>query len=64
MIGPAYGRRHPNRVLSLGLYNDLRCESGILSQEHRLVWTKRDHDVPDDESFTVKGGMLAITCRE
>ena len=30
----------------------------------RLVWTKCDMDVPQDQSFTVEGGAPAITCPE
>jgi hypothetical protein len=29
----------------------------------RLVWTKCDMDVPDDQSFTVEGEAPAVTCR-
>jgi hypothetical protein len=28
----------------------------------RLVWTKCDMDVPDDQSFTVEDKAPAITC--
>jgi hypothetical protein len=30
----------------------------------RLVWTKCDMDVPDDQSFTVEGKAPAIICPE
>jgi hypothetical protein len=29
------------------------CESAIMDRGVRLVWTKCDMDVPDDQSFTV-----------
>jgi hypothetical protein len=39
------------------------CESAIMDRGVRLVWTKCDMDVPDDQSFTVEGEAPAITCR-
>jgi hypothetical protein len=40
------------------------CESAIMDRGVRLVWTKCDTDVPDDQSFTVEGEAPAITCQE
>ena len=41
------------------------CESAIMESGDRLVWTKCDRDVPDDQSFTIEGGEApAITCPE
>jgi hypothetical protein len=37
------------------------CESAILDRGVRLVWTKCDMDVPDDQSFTIEGEAPAIT---
>jgi hypothetical protein len=36
----------------------------IMDDGVRLVWTKCDMDVPDDQGFTVDGGEPAITCPE
>ena len=39
------------------------CESAIMDRGVRLVWTKCDMDVPEDQSFIVEGGEApAITC--
>ena len=39
------------------------CESAIMDRGVRLVWTKCDMDVPDDQSFMVEGGEApATTC--
>jgi hypothetical protein len=40
------------------------CDSAIMDRGVRLVWTKCDMDVPDDQSFTVDGEGPAITCPE
>ena len=41
------------------------CESAIMESGDRLVWTKCDMDVPDDQSFIAEGGEApAITCPE
>jgi hypothetical protein len=40
------------------------CESAIIDGGVRLVWTKCDMDVPDDQGFTVEGEAPAITCPE
>jgi hypothetical protein len=37
-------------------------ESTIMHPGVRLVWTKCDMDVPDDQSFTVEDKAPAITC--
>jgi hypothetical protein len=34
------------------------CESGIIDEGVRLVWTKCDRDVPADASFTVEDGAI------
>ena len=39
-------------------------ESAIVNGGVRLVWTKCDMDVPDDQSFTVEDKAPAITCPE
>jgi hypothetical protein len=39
-------------------------ESTIMHPGVRLVWTKCDMDVPDDQSFTVEDKAPAITCPE
>ena len=38
------------------------CESAIMDRGVRLVWTKCDMDVPDDQGFTVEGQAPTITC--
>ena len=40
------------------------CESAIMDRGVRLVWTKCDMDVPDDQSFTVEAEAPATTCPE
>jgi hypothetical protein len=40
------------------------CESATMDRGVRLVWTKCDMDVPDDQGFTVEGEGPAITCPE
>jgi hypothetical protein len=39
-------------------------ESTIMHPGVRLVWTKCDMDVPDNQGFTVLGEAPAITCPE
>jgi hypothetical protein len=40
------------------------CKSTITDRGVRLVWTKCDRVVPDDQGFTVEGEPPAITCPE
>jgi hypothetical protein len=39
-------------------------ESAIMARGVRLVWTKCDMDVPENQGFTVEGETPAITCSE
>lgn len=38
------------------------CDSAIMDRDVRLVWTKCNMGVPDDQRFTVEGEVSAITC--
>jgi hypothetical protein len=40
------------------------CDSAIMDRGVRLVRTKCDMDVPQDQSFTVESEAPAITCPE
>jgi hypothetical protein len=40
------------------------CESAIMGRGVRLMWTKYDMDVPDNQGFRVMGEAPAITCPE
>jgi hypothetical protein len=58
----------PRQITEPIYYDDGRvihaCESTIMDRGVRLVWTKCDMDVPQDQSFTVEGDAPAITCPE
>jgi hypothetical protein len=40
------------------------CEHPLMHRGVRLMWTKCDMDVPEDQGLTVESGAPAITCPE